>query len=113
MYALAPLPLGYFLLSVGGSRRILIGSNNDVSYGAYIYAFPVEQLLVVLGVHRLGYTAMFITALAVTLPLAWLSWTCVEQPAMRLKNLPNLVNRAAQPQHISANEADMLAPQQS
>ena len=26
MYALAPLPLGYFLLSLGGGRRIWLGS---------------------------------------------------------------------------------------
>ncbi|CUR56003.1 membrane hypothetical protein [metagenome] len=87
MYALAPLPLGYFLLSVGGSKRVLLGSVNDISYGAYIYAFPVQQLLVVLGVHRLGYAALFVTALALTLCLAWLSWTFVERPALRLKNL--------------------------
>ena len=87
MYALAPLPLGYFLLSVGGSRRIRIGSTNDISYGVYIYAFPVQQLLVVLGGQHLGYVGLFIASLALTVPLAWLSWKLVERPSLQLKNL--------------------------
>jgi len=87
MYALTPLPLGYFLLSLGGSRRIRLGSTNDISYGAYIYAFPVEQLLVLLGGHRLGYLGMVVATLALTAPLAWLSWKLVERPALQRKNM--------------------------
>ena len=55
-------------------RRIRLGSTNDISYGAYIYAFPVMQLLVVLGGDRLGYLGMILATLALTAPLAWLSW---------------------------------------
>jgi peptidoglycan/LPS O-acetylase OafA/YrhL len=87
MYALAPLPLGYLLLALGGSRRVRLGSTNDLSYGAYIYAFPVQQVLVLLGGHRLGYAGMFVAALALTAPLAWLSWRLVERPSLRLKHL--------------------------
>ncbi len=87
MYALAPLPLGYFLLSLGGSRRIRLGSTNDISYGAYIYAFPVQQLLAVLGGQRLGYLGMFLATIALTTPIAWLSWKLIERPALQLKNM--------------------------
>lgn len=56
----------------------------DYSYGTYIYAFPLEQSLVVLlpGLtpHRL-----FAYALALTLPFAWASWTFIEKPALALK----------------------------
>ncbi len=86
MYALAPLPLGYLLLSLGGSRRVRLGSTNDFSYGVYIYAFPVEQLLVVLGARNLGYFGMVIATLGLTAPLAWLSWTFVERPSLQLRN---------------------------
>ena len=56
----------------------------DVSYGVYIYAFPVQQTLIYffpqwhLGLH-LG------VASALTLALAWLSWHGVEQMALRFK----------------------------
>jgi peptidoglycan/LPS O-acetylase OafA/YrhL len=86
MYALAPLPLGYFVLSLGGGRRIRLGSTNDISYGSYIYAFPVQQLLAVLGGHRLGYLGFFAVGLVITAPLAWLSWRLVERPFLRFKN---------------------------
>jgi peptidoglycan/LPS O-acetylase OafA/YrhL len=87
MYALAPLPLGYFLLSLGASRRIRLGSTNDISYGAYIYAFPVMQLLVVMGGDRLGYVGLIVATLVLTAPLAWLSWRLVERPSLQLKHL--------------------------
>jgi len=86
MYALAPLPLGYFLLSLGGSRRIRIGSTNDISYGAYIYAFPIQQLVAVLGGHRLGYLGMILAVLVLTAPVAWLSWRYVERPSLQARN---------------------------
>jgi len=51
----------------------------DLSYGVYIYAFPVQQLLAAYG--RLD----VITAILVVLPFAALSWFLVERPAMKLK----------------------------
>ena len=87
MYALAPLPLGYLLLSLGASSRIRLGSTNDISYGVYIYAFPVGQMLAVLGGQRLGYFGMVVATLALTVPLAWLSWKLVERPALKRKDV--------------------------
>ena len=51
----------------------------DLSYGVYIYAFPVQQLLAAYG--RLD----VITAILAVLPFAALSWFLVESPAMKLK----------------------------
>lgn len=80
------LPIAYLLLWVAvaaPSRIRRVGSKNDVSYGVYIYAFPIQQILVVHGVHRHGYLAMAIASVSLTLPLAWLSWLMVERPSMR------------------------------
>jgi peptidoglycan/LPS O-acetylase OafA/YrhL len=59
----------------------------DVSYGLYIYAFPVQQLLVMYGVTRFGFTPYFMCALAVTLALAAASWFAIEKPSLSLKHL--------------------------
>ncbi len=59
----------------------------DLSYGIYIYAFPVQQAIVATG---LGTTPMtnLALSLAVTVPLAALSWYLVEKPALKLKAMP-------------------------
>ena len=51
----------------------------DLSYGVYIYAFPIQQLLA--GYGRLD----VVTAILAVLPFAALSWFLVERPAMKLK----------------------------
>ncbi|MFF4194394.1 acyltransferase family protein [Nonomuraea sp. NPDC001831] len=55
----------------------------DLSYGAYLLAFPVQQVLVQLGV-RTPWLVLTATA-CVVLPLAALSWRLVEAPALRLR----------------------------
>ncbi len=61
-------------------------AKNDVSYGFYIYAWPVQQLLALTGLGVGGGPIAFIiynaVAVIVTFGLAWLSWVGVERPAM-------------------------------
>lgn len=66
-------------------RQITRG--RDLSYGVYIYAFPCEQLaLRALPPHdRASFALYYLVALASALVLAWISWTVVEQPALRAK----------------------------
>ncbi|MCU1432638.1 MAG: acyltransferase 3, partial [Actinotalea sp.] len=56
---------------------------HDISYGVYIYAFPVQQLLVLTGIHERGLLLYDVVALACTVPLAVASWLLVERPVMR------------------------------
>jgi peptidoglycan/LPS O-acetylase OafA/YrhL len=51
----------------------------DLSYGIYIYAFPVQQALAMAG--RLN----LLTAILAVLPFAAMSWFLVERPALKLK----------------------------
>lgn len=51
----------------------------DLSYGLYIYSFPLQQWLATQ--HQLN----LLTSLAAALPFAALSWVLVEKPALRLK----------------------------
>lgn len=86
--AVGALPLAYLLIWLGTVLPLqAVGRRNDISYGVYIYAFPVQQLLVLAGAAALGAWAYTALCIACTLPLAALSWLLVEGPAMRLKRL--------------------------
>ncbi|HKU85402.1 MAG TPA: acyltransferase [Casimicrobiaceae bacterium] len=66
-------------LQITAYRRV-----GDYSYGTYVLAFPIQQLLV----WRFGIQdalVLFAATMSVTLPLAALSWHFVEKPALKLK----------------------------
>ena len=56
----------------------------DISYGLYIYAFPVQQTIVYL-LPQIKPMSMFMLSTVITVVLALLSWKLVEKPAMNLK----------------------------
>ena len=62
-----------------------VGHRNDISYGVYIYAYPVQQLLAAAGWNRHGVGLYILLSLLCTLPLAAASWFAVEHPALGLK----------------------------
>jgi peptidoglycan/LPS O-acetylase OafA/YrhL len=55
----------------------------DLSYGIYIYGWPAEDAVIYLSGGRASWWQVFLGALAIALPLAYLSWHLVEQPALR------------------------------
>jgi peptidoglycan/LPS O-acetylase OafA/YrhL len=83
---LSAIPLAFLVLWLGAVLPLQrIGRKNDVSYGVYIYAFPVQQLLVLAGANALGLTAYILLAIVGTIPLAVASWFVIERPAIGLK----------------------------
>lgn len=56
---------------------------NDISYGMYVYAFPVQQLLAMAGAHEWGVVPYILLTLPPTIALAAASWYLVERPVMR------------------------------
>lgn len=59
----------------------------DYSYGAYLYAFPVQQTIVLVASPSSGWLMLAI-ALPVTMAIAAASWHFVEAPALKLKPAP-------------------------
>jgi peptidoglycan/LPS O-acetylase OafA/YrhL len=58
----------------------------DLSYGVYIYAFPVQQIVVHWnGSATLSFTELFVLSALLTFALAYASWHLIERPALRLK----------------------------
>ncbi|MEX5719302.1 acyltransferase family protein [Geodermatophilus maliterrae] len=58
----------------------------DLSYGLYVYHWPVQLLLLLSGAGTLGPVPFVLISLALALALAALSWVTVEGPALRLKD---------------------------
>jgi peptidoglycan/LPS O-acetylase OafA/YrhL len=60
--------------------------NGDLSYGIYIYAFPVQQVIFMLFGGQMDSSLLnFMLAFPITYLLAWCSWHGVEKWALHLK----------------------------
>lgn len=71
-----------WLASVIPSPQLV--QTHDVSYGVYVYAWPVTQMLVLLGSGNHGWQLLVTEIAVVTLVLATLSWLLVERPSKDL-----------------------------
>ena len=79
----------------------------DLSYGTYIYAFPIQQGLALVQIPDRGFGFYFISSLLTTLLLAFLSYRLIEAPCLRWKGLIIPV----QPRKIvPANALDPVCP---
>lgn len=95
---LAALPVAYLALWLGAVLPLRgVAQRHDLSYGLYIYAFPVQQLLAVLGGTRYGVGAYVVLSVLGTVPFAAASWLLVERPAMRLRHLLPRASESARP----------------
>lgn len=84
---IAPPAVAYLVLLAGtqpGLHRI--GARRDLSYGLYVYAWPVQALILLVGARAWPVPVYGVVSLAVALLLAWASWTWIEAPALRLKS---------------------------
>ena len=80
--------LGGLLLLAAGRAPLVPATawvrRDDVSYGVYLYAWPIQMFLMVrLGVRNPW--LLFGLALPLALGAGWTSWRFVEKPALRLK----------------------------
>jgi peptidoglycan/LPS O-acetylase OafA/YrhL len=83
---LAAIPLAYAVIVTGAlihNKRLQL--RTDLSYGVYVYAWPIQQLLVICGLAVLNPVVFAMVATIVTVPLAAVSWFVVEKPATSLK----------------------------
>jgi peptidoglycan/LPS O-acetylase OafA/YrhL len=85
---IAPIAMTYaflwlaFALPFGRFDR-----KGDFSYGAYIYAFPVQQGMALLRIPEEGFGLYFTSSLLLTSVLAFLSYRLIEAPCLRLKTM--------------------------
>lgn len=74
--------LGYVLL-VLGAMLPPPPFRADLSYGTYVFAFPVQQLCAVWKVPSAGTVTYLVVTLTLTLLLATASWFAIERPILR------------------------------
>lgn len=82
LYYLEPITFGIVIITIAYHTphlRFLHGKTN-ISYGMYLYHFPVIQVLIYYGMHQYNIYLTFVIALAVTLLLSALSWKFIEKP---------------------------------
>jgi peptidoglycan/LPS O-acetylase OafA/YrhL len=73
------------VLWLGLARGVpLVPLKGDLSYGTYLYGWPIQQSLVALFPSGAALTLLF-PALALTLMAASVSWYFVEKPSLALK----------------------------
>lgn len=85
---LYPILIPYIVLFIAyipKGRVLKFNHFGDYSYGIYIYAFPIQQIIVF---HNKDISAFMLTALAfpATLALAYLSWHLIEEKSLKLKS---------------------------
>lgn len=65
---------------LGNFPRLVL--RHDLSYGIYIYAFPLQQALLLLLGASLGWAPFAALTVALVVPVAAVSWFVVERPAI-------------------------------
>ena len=84
-----------WLAFVPGGAILAFNRYKDISYGVYIYAFPVQQCIIHLA-GSVSEVELFLYSLVATLPLAWMSSAYVELPFQRLsKRISSRYSRSA------------------
>jgi peptidoglycan/LPS O-acetylase OafA/YrhL len=80
-------------LSLTNSTASNIGRKTDISYGIYLFHFPVIQAIVFCSgfnwTATSSLTLLPVTTLCLATPLAWFSWKFIEKPSIGLaRKLP-------------------------
>lgn len=58
----------------------------DLSYGVYLYAFPIQQLLATCRINAFGFPVYFLSSLGISAIFAAASWFLIERPSSALKS---------------------------
>ncbi len=101
----APPAIAYLVLLAGSSPHLhRVGARRDLSYGLYVYAWPVQVLLLTAGAAAWPVVLYGAASAVIATLMAWASWTWIESPALRLKSwTPRRTRR--RPAHRAAHRA--------
>jgi peptidoglycan/LPS O-acetylase OafA/YrhL len=67
--------------------RDVVAKIGDLSYGIYIYAFPIQLLLVSLSVHLQGYLIYTLSSILFTAIISYLSYHLLEKKFLKISHL--------------------------
>lgn len=85
-----PIAGTYLLFYIAYSRKIRLydfANRGDLSYGVYLYAWPIQELVLYYLHSSISLYQFFFISLLITLLTAYFwSWKCIEKPFMKWKN---------------------------
>jgi len=78
------ITLGYIMLYLGFHVKACGAKlkGNDISYGVYIYAFPIQQLYMLYIGEKFGFAGFILICTLAVAICGFLSWRFVEKPAL-------------------------------
>ena len=85
-----PLPAAYLTLYLGTARTLNLpdlSKFGDVSYGTYMYGWPVQQVVRANLGEGTSPWLLFAISLPIALCCGWLSWHIIEKRALRWKSI--------------------------
>ncbi|GLY13729.1 hypothetical protein Kisp01_07450 [Kineosporia sp. NBRC 101677] len=77
---------GYVLMALAVSRVKLWEPRTDISYGLYVYHWPLLQILNIVGLAAFSLWVFVPVGMALSAVVALLSWKLVEKPALTFKD---------------------------
>ena len=96
-----PYAIHYLAVALPLSR---FDARADYSYGLYVFAFPLQQTFALVGLADYGLPAFIVLSLLGGLACAVLSYRSIEEPFLRLKDLPRRLS--AKPRREDARELE-------
>lgn len=87
---------GILWLALGVPAMLRQPLKADLSYGLYLYGWPVQQVLFIFF-PGIGATLMIGPAIVLSAVVAALSWYCIEHPALTLKG--RIMRATSRPRH--------------
>jgi len=83
---LLTLSIGYTILVLGNAKQIFDLKGNDISYGFYLFAFPVQQLVLLATGYEINPWMHILYSSLITIALAMASWHFIEKRFLLRKN---------------------------
>lgn len=103
-HLVSPLLIAIVLINIFQSFTVHL--KYDISYGVYIYSFPVQQVLFVLIANRLPVGVFIMLSFGLSAILGFLSYTIIEKPAISLRRKTDGWFGIAKPQATTLHVAD-------
>ncbi len=70
-------------LSTSAVKQLDVGKFGDVSYGIYLFHFPIIQVLIYVGLFKINPWLGGLVSISLTIGIAWLSWQFVEKKFLK------------------------------
>jgi peptidoglycan/LPS O-acetylase OafA/YrhL len=80
------LPIAYVTVFIGLTKipRVPLYARGDYSYGVYLYAYPLQQMLVE-RLPNMVIAQHFVLSMILVTGVAMVSWHCIEKPILKIR----------------------------